>query len=46
MARAMLEKQCSNDLMLWEKAEKSADAALSQRKNFWDGILTKIEGLS
>jgi pyrroloquinoline quinone (PQQ) biosynthesis protein C len=45
MARAMLERHCSNDLKLWEKAEKSAKSALIQRKNFWDGILAKIEGL-
>ena len=45
MARAMLERHCSNDLGLWEKAEQSAKSALIQRKNFWDGILAKIEGL-
>ena len=45
MARAMLERHCSNDLGLWEKAEKSANSALSQRKNFWDDILAKIKGL-
>ena len=45
MARAMLERHCSNDLGLWEKAKKSANSALVQRKNFWDGILDKIVGL-
>lgn len=45
MARSMLERQCSNVMELWEKAEESAKTALIQRKNFWDGILVKIEGL-
>ena len=45
MARAMLERHCSNDLRLWGKAEQSAKSALIQRKNFWDGILVKIESL-
>ena len=44
MARAMLERHCSNKLGLWKKAEKSAKSALIQRKNFWDGFLIKIEG--
>ena len=42
MAMAMLERHCSNDLGLWEKAEKSAKSALIQRKNFWDGILEEM----
>ena len=46
MARAMLERHCSNDLGLWEKAEQSAKAAVIQRKNFWDGILEEIDGLN
>ena len=45
MARAMLERHCSNDLRLWGKAEQSAKSALIQRKNFWDGILVKIGSL-
>ena len=45
MSKAMLERYCSNDLVLWDKAEQSAKSALVQRKNFWDGILYKIEEL-
>ncbi len=45
MARAMLERHCSNDLGLWGKAEKSAKKALIQRKKIWDGILVNIKGL-
>ena len=46
IATSMLERHCSNDLGLWEKAGQSARLALIQRKNFWDGILVNIEGLS
>ena len=46
MASAMLERHCSNDEKLWEKAETSAKSVLGQRKNFWDGILAKINGLN
>ena len=44
MARAMLERHCSNDLRLWVKVEQGAKSALIQRKNFWDGVLEELMG--